>query len=477
MDKKSSQPPPPGSLVLSPRALAFAAAMLIVGAIGGYMVGKSKAPASTVAVTDASGKAGDAEGGLHGEVVNNTGGQIRRLSEQEKADLLAGRSPGADKKTKGPPDPPADSPYMAAAILGAFDDEAQKSEYARAVGFMSEGNARGARPTLVQLETASEGKAWREPVAALLADAKASIGDVEEGRAAVASFRTAWPDSTFLPTVLVAEGKTFMHEGKKARPSGQKDAGPPTEDQKRLYRQAIERFDEAMRRWPQDPAVADALLNKSALLVDLEDMAGAEEAALTLARSFPEHKSAPRGLSNVAQAAERAGDPVTAERLYQRLTDDFPRDRLAGTARSHLESLRLMGKEAPALEIEEWLGDDKGQVADHRGKVVMLVFWATWCPHCKKEMPKLQELWSKHRDDDFVMLTITRNGRGQTTDKVREFATENGLTMPIGIDPGTSSRNYGVSGIPAAALVDKSGKLVFRNHPAQITEELLAKYL
>ena len=481
--RKTPQPPPPGSLVLTPATLAFAAVMLIVGAVGGYVVGSSRAP-DTVAP-----ESGDAvaskhkddkpEGGLQGEVVNNTRGQVRRLSEEEKAELLAGRRPGGDKKDKdgGPPEAPADSPYMTDEILGAFDDEGQLSEYKRAVGFMSQGNARSARPTLVQLEEAGDGKGWHEPVSALLVNARSSVGEVAEGRDAVQSFKSTWPSSAFLPTVVVAEGKTYMHEGKRAKSPGQKRGDPPNDDQKQLYRQAIQRFDDAIERWPTDPAVADALLNKSALMIDLGDLSGAEDAALTLARSFPEAKNAPRALSNVARSAMGEGDNETAVRLYQRLVDDFPRDRLARTARTQLESLRLMGEEAPLLEIDEWLGDDMGQISDYRGKVVMLVFWATWCPHCRSEMPGLEELWQSHKRDDFVMIAVTRNSRGQTTDKVREYASENGLTMPIAIDPGATSRAFGVSGIPAAAVVGKDGKVVWRNHPGQMTESVLAQWL
>jgi thiol-disulfide isomerase/thioredoxin len=477
--KNTPQSAPTGSVVMTPATMAFAFAMLIVGAIGGYMVGSSKAPDTATGDPQPVAEAGDADsGGLRGEVNNNTRGEIRRLSEAEKAELLAGRTPGGDKKKDtGPPAAPADSPFMAAEILGAFEDAGQKAEYERAVGFMAEGNARSARPTLAQLEEAGDGQAWHEPVAALLADATASVGDVTEGRAAVTSFKNTWPSSAHLATITVAEGKTYMHEGKRARSPGQKRGSPPNEDQKALYRQAIEHFDSAISQFPDDPAIADALLNKAALLIDLGDITEAEKAAITLARDFPDAKNAARGLSNVARAAQEAGDLQTAERLYQRLVDDFPRDRLARTARSHLSSLMLLNKPAPALEIEEWLGDDMGQIADHRGKAVLLVFWATWCPHCRKEMPKLQEWWQKYSDGDFMMIAVTRNSRGQTTDKVREYATENGLTMPIAIDPGATSRAFGVSGIPAAALVDKDGKVVWRNHPGQLTDAMLAEYL
>ena len=89
----------------------------------------------------------------------------------------------------------------------------------------------------------------------------------------------------------------------------------------------------------------------------------------------------------------------------------------------------------------------------------------------------MEELWNSHKDEDFVMIAVTKNSKGQTTEKVREYASSTGLTLPIAIDTGMTSRNYSVSGIPAAALVDKSGKVVFRNHPGQLNDAFLAKYL
>ena len=342
---------------------------------------------------------------------------------------------------------------------------------------MSGGNARAARPILANLEQKSEGKGWAEPVAALLAYAMASVGEVSQSRANITAFKSAWPESEFMPVVVVAEGKAFMQEGKRARSPGEKRGDPPNADQAGLYRKAIERWDHAIATWPGDPALDAAYLNKSGLLIEMGELAEAEEAAVALATAFPGSKNSPRALYNVARAAAGAEDPDTAERLYQRLGDDFPHDRLARRARSQLESLRLLGKEAPLLEIEEWLGDDMGQITDLKGKAVMLVFWATWNPHCRKEMPQLEELWQKHKDDDFVLIAVTRHSRGQTTDKVVEYVSSNGLTYPIAVDTGATSRAYGVSGIPAAALIDKDGRVVFRNHPSQLNDALLSEYL
>ena len=103
----SNQTPPPGSVTLTPAAMAFGAIMLVVGAIGGYTYGTNQASseAPAPATADASTAAADKDGGLQGNVVNNTGGSIRRLSEAEKQELLAGKKPEGDKKAAPAPPP------------------------------------------------------------------------------------------------------------------------------------------------------------------------------------------------------------------------------------------------------------------------------------------------------------------------------------------------------------------------------------
>jgi thiol-disulfide isomerase/thioredoxin len=475
----SNQTPPPGSVTLTPASMAFAAAMLVVGAVGGYFVGANQTPGVTAPPGDSTPVADTTtptpKTGLQGNVINNTGGSIRRLSEEEKQELLAGRKPGGGQKAE--PVAPKDSRFLTPTITASFEDAVLLAEYKRAVAHMSTGNARAARSSLTTLENQSENKSWAEPVAAMLADAKASVGEVQPARTAIAAFERTYPKSDYMALVMVAEGKSFMQEGKRARAPNQKRGDPVNDQQRALYAQAISIWDEAVEKYPADEALEDALLNKSALLLQMGDIKGAEGAAILLAGSFGSSKNAPRALSNVARAAIEAGEKDMGLALYQRLVDDFPRDRLARSARSQIQTLALMGEDAPSFDIEEWIGEDLGQIEDLKGKTVMLVFWATWCPHCRNEMPKMEELWNAHKDEDFILVAVTKNSKGQTTETVREYASANGLTMPIAIDSGLTSRNYGVSGIPAAALIDKTGKVVFRNHPSQLNDEFLAQYL
>ncbi|MCO4769357.1 MAG: redoxin domain-containing protein [Deltaproteobacteria bacterium] len=343
------------------------------------------------------------------------------------------------------------------------------------MALMAQGNARKARPTLTALHSQSDGKAWREQVGVLLADARVSVGEVAEGRTMLTEWRDAYPMSKHMALATIAEGKAVMKDAKRIADSP--DGGlPPAK--KSSYNDAITLFDKAITGWPEDPSLEQAYLNKAALLGEMGQMDEAEAAASELAGKFPGAKQAPRALFNVARAAFDDEDYPRAERIYTKLVEAFPKDRLSKSARSNLSSLKLLGKPAPELDITEWVGDDLGTMASMKGKPTLLLFWATWCPHCRKAMPGIEEnVWQKYRDQGLNVVAVTKNSRGQTTDKVRDYMTENGYTMPVAIDPGTTSRNYGVSGIPAAALVDKDGNVVFRNHPSQVNDALIQKHL
>jgi len=410
-------------------------------------------------------------------VVNKTDGNLRKLSPEEVRKLKKGQVPSDSKgRAKSEPAPPKDSPFLTDVITSGFADAIVLSEYKRAVALFARGNARGARPLLVALEAKSEGKPWREPVQAMLASSRAAIGEVAQARTDIAAFKSSYPKSAYMATLVVAEGRAHMQEGKRAAKSAGGKGGV-SQAQKDAYRKAIASLDAAAQQWPDDPALAEGLFHKVAMLSELGELDEALKAATVLGTKHSSYKNASRSLSNVGRAAATQGNNEIAEQAYQKVLDLFPRDRMAQAARTQLAALKLLGKESPELQVSEWLGDDLGTMADLRGKPVMLVFWATWCPHCRREMPDIEETWQKFKDDGLVVIGVTRNSRGQTTEKVREYLGENGITLPIAVDPGGTSRAFNVSGIPAAAFVDKTGKVVFRNHPRQITDDMIRKYL
>jgi peroxiredoxin len=96
---------------------------------------------------------------------------------------------------------------------------------------------------------------------------------------------------------------------------------------------------------------------------------------------------------------------------------------------------------------------------DLRGKVVLLNFWATWCPPCRKEMPDLETLYLKFKDNDpgFVVLAIS----DEDAAKVIPFLGERNITYPVLLDPGRKVNElFQIEGIPKSFVYDRSGKLV-----------------
>lgn len=94
---------------------------------------------------------------------------------------------------------------------------------------------------------------------------------------------------------------------------------------------------------------------------------------------------------------------------------------------------------------------------DLRGKVVLVNFWATWCPPCRKEMPDLQALYDKYKDQGFLVLSIS----DEEAVKVSPFIAERKISYPVLLDPGRKVNDaFIVEGIPKSFVYDREGKLV-----------------
>jgi thiol-disulfide isomerase/thioredoxin len=98
------------------------------------------------------------------------------------------------------------------------------------------------------------------------------------------------------------------------------------------------------------------------------------------------------------------------------------------------------------------------RLAELRGRVVLLNFWATWCAPCREEMPALEALARELGGQGLVVLTVNFEEAPET---VRTFVREVGLTLPVLLDAdGAVARRYRVTALPASFLVARDGALV-----------------
>jgi peroxiredoxin len=97
------------------------------------------------------------------------------------------------------------------------------------------------------------------------------------------------------------------------------------------------------------------------------------------------------------------------------------------------------------------------KLAEHRGKVIMVNFWATWCPPCLEEMPAMDRLYRQHRDAGFVLVAVSVDADPK---KVTPFVTQHKLTFPVGLDPRMDLANaYAVRALPSSFFVGRDGSL------------------
>ncbi|UCD66536.1 MAG: TlpA family protein disulfide reductase [Deltaproteobacteria bacterium] len=139
----------------------------------------------------------------------------------------------------------------------------------------------------------------------------------------------------------------------------------------------------------------------------------------------------------------------------------------------------VVGNPAPRLDTVDMKGD-VWSLSKHKGQVVFVNFWATWCAPCREEMPSMQKLYDKLPKDKFKMVALYNRDKPEL---VKNFINKLGLTIPILSDESNIiGARYGITGLPETFIIDKQG--VIREKiigPAQWDSpeniEMLTKYI
>ncbi len=219
--------------------------------------------------------------------------------------------------------------------------------------------------------------------------------------------------------------------------------------------------------------------------------AQARELSLELlkSRELDEERTLPTALGASIEVAARvmAGRRELSEAVafldseVERWSDTSIRPRI----QKNLHLLSLEGKPAPPLELADYVGAKPLPLADLKGKVLLLYFWAHWCPDCKLGAPVLARLAEEYADKGLVVIGPSQRygfvARGESAsaavelayiEKVRSdhYGAVKGMPVPVSVE---NFARYGSSTTPTVVLVDRKG-IVRLYHPGGMSYEELA---
>ncbi|MCP4250625.1 MAG: redoxin domain-containing protein [bacterium] len=144
-----------------------------------------------------------------------------------------------------------------------------------------------------------------------------------------------------------------------------------------------------------------------------------------------------------------------------------------------------LGDAAPPITVTDWVKGTPVDLASAKGKkIIVLDFWATWCPPCIQEIPRLTQLQSRYGGQDVMVVGVTGPTRGQQLKPVQQFVERSGdaIGYTIGWDANNKLwDNYltaaGIFEIPYLFIIDKQGKIAWQGHTSPELEQTLDKLI
>jgi thiol-disulfide isomerase/thioredoxin len=167
--------------------------------------------------------------------------------------------------------------------------------------------------------------------------------------------------------------------------------------------------------------------------------------------------------------SEVIGDTNKADAVMNQLKTDYAgtafvtrivnMEQVEATAKKAKDALAI-GTQFPDFNVKDLAGKPLS-VANYKGKIVLVDFWATWCGPCRMEMPNVQEAYQKYHDKGFEIVGVSLDSDGQ---KLGDFLKENKMPWPQYFD-GQQWENklavkYGIDSIPMNFLLDGNGKII-----------------
>lgn len=350
------------------------------------------------------------------------------------------------------------------------DDPESQKEFNRIQGEFQTGKHSLAFQDLQVLLNRSPQAPWTEAVEFYRAQAWTVLRQYGNALRQFDSLLLQYPKSPAVPRFLVSKGQIYLAMGKQQSSSAAED---PVGEQ--YLQKAKEIFLQVSKDYPNNREVdSEALFYLGEIFSSLEEPARAKEAFRKVADAYADTPFGSKSLYALAGLQLSEADLEGAEKTFRGITDRYPETGLAAKAQQKLEGIELVGSQAPQLQVKEWIGEASPEGEIYRSKLTLLSFWAIWCQHCKRNIPKIEGLLETYATKGVSVVGVTREKEGQGVDKVREYVDSHPMDYPTAVDEdGKTSQEMGVKSIPCVVAVDSQGRIRWHGHPDYLSGKVI----
>jgi TolA-binding protein/peroxiredoxin len=380
-------------------------------------------------------------------------------------------------KGPAPQEQPPKEPEMSAKeyLQSLFkDDPESQKEFNRIKGEFGTGKHSLAFQDLQELLKRSPQAPWSEAVEFYMAQAWTALRRYGNALQQLDSLLSRYPKSPAVPRFLASKGQIYLALGKQQLSSPAED---PAGEQ--YLQKAKEVFLKLSKDYPNNPEVdSEALFYLGDIYSSMGEPARAGEAFRKVADVYADTPFGSKSLYALAGLRLGEADLEGAEKAFREITDRYPETRLARKAQNKLEGIELVGSQAPPLQVKEWIGEAPPEGGIYGGKLTLLSFWAIWCPHCKRNIPKIEGLLETYATKGVSVVGVTREREGQGADKVREYVDSHPMDYPTAVDEdGKTSQALVVKSIPCVVAVDSHGRIRWHGHPDHLSGKVIESLL
>jgi thiol-disulfide isomerase/thioredoxin len=305
------------------------------------------------------------------------------------------------------------------------------------------------------------------------ASAQKKSGALRDAAGSFEALALTFPDSPLAPTSMVEAGVCWFTVGRDAL-----ELHRTTPASREAFEHALVLFDRVTKQWPKEAVASRAQYMRGSTRLFAGELELAEAAYDGVLRNFATDPN------YVAKALERRGftrrqlmrnaDAIVDLRDY---LERHPKGDAAAVVQQYLDMSKLLDQPAPLWTAETWVQGEPAPLELLGGRVVALYFFASWCPNCAKELPFMLDLAKRFTPKGVVFVGATDHSRGQTAESVKKYLVDSKIPYAVLMQNGTVSTDYGLPSIPHLLLIDRAGRVRWRDNPANLADWTVERLL